>query len=152
MTPARISAIVVADRTAWVEAMVAGIRALPLESFEAFSADPRTAAAAESYVRRALEGLLDLGRHVLAKGLGQPAAEYRDIARYLAERGVIGGADREQWLKMAGYRNRMVHFYAEVSRAELYEVCTQGLDDVERALAAIREWLGAHPELLDTAL
>jgi len=152
VTQARISASVVAERLAWIETMVAGIRALPLESIEAFEADSRTPAAAESYLRRALEALLDLGRHVLAKGFAQPAAEYRDIPRWLAEHGVIEAAATERWLKMAGYRNRMVHFYAEISRAELFEICATKQGDIESAVAAIRAWLAAHPDLIDISL
>ena len=75
MTPSLINAAVVADRMTWVTAMLDGIRALPLRSREEFDGDARNAAAAESYLRRALEALLDLGRHVLAKGFGQPAAD-----------------------------------------------------------------------------
>lgn len=152
MTPSRVSASVVAERIGWIDAMVAGIRALPLDSTEAFDADPRNSAAAESYVRRALEALLDLGRHVLAKAFGQPAAEYRDIPRYLAEYGVIDEADALRWLKMAGYRNRMVHFYAEISRAELFDICATKLGDVESAVLAVRAWMAVHPELVDTSL
>ena len=63
MTPSRISASVVAERIAWIGAMLAGVRALPLDSIESFDVDPRNLAASESYVRRALEALLDLGRH-----------------------------------------------------------------------------------------
>jgi uncharacterized protein YutE (UPF0331/DUF86 family) len=152
MTPSLVSASVVTERIAWIDATLAGIRALPLDSIEAFEADPRNAPAAESYVRRALEALLDLGRHVLAKGFGQPAAEYRDIPRYLAEHRVIDEADALRWLKMAGYRNRMVHFYAEVSRAELFDICATKLGDVESAVLAIRAWMSEHPEQVDTAL
>lgn len=152
MTPSRINAAVVAERVTWIVTMLTGIRALPLLSLEDFDADPRNAAAAESYLRRALEALLDLGRHVLAKGFGQPAAEYRDIPRYLAERGVIDGADAQCWLRMAGYRNRMVHFYAEILRVELYEICATKLGDVDLALNAVRTWMAAHPELIDESL
>lgn len=152
MTPSRLSAVVIAERIGWVESMLAGVRALPLESLDAFGGDPRTQAAAESYLRRALEALLDLGRHVLAKGFAQPAVEYRDIPRHLATRGIITDADVVAWLKMAGYRNRMVHVYAEVSQAELYEICVDRLGDIEAALAAMRRWIAAHPELLDSAL
>jgi uncharacterized protein YutE (UPF0331/DUF86 family) len=45
-------------------------------------------AAAESHLRRALEALLDLCRHVLAKGCGRAVAEHKDIARALIEVGV----------------------------------------------------------------
>lgn len=63
MTPSRLDARVVAERLPWIEEMIAGIRSLPLESQAAFVADARNVAAAESYLRRALEALLDLGRH-----------------------------------------------------------------------------------------
>ena len=40
MTPSRVSASVAAERIAWIDAMLAGIRSLPLDSMEAFEADP----------------------------------------------------------------------------------------------------------------
>ncbi|MEO7085720.1 MAG: DUF86 domain-containing protein [Gemmatimonadaceae bacterium] len=89
--------------------MLAGIRSLPLQSLDEFTTSPSTVAAAESYLRRALEALLDLGRHVLAKGFGQAVAEYKAIATALAEQGVLSAADAAQLVILAGYRNRMVH-------------------------------------------
>jgi hypothetical protein len=71
MTPSALSVRIVTARPAWVRTMVARVRALPLDTVEAFTADPRTPAAAESYLRRGLEALMDLGRHVLAKGFDQ---------------------------------------------------------------------------------
>ena len=59
---------IVAERAAWIEEMLRGVRALPLESYEQFIGDPRNVAAADSYVRRALEAVMDLGRDILAKG------------------------------------------------------------------------------------
>ena len=55
-------------------------------------------------------------------------------------------------LKLAGYRNRMVHFYAEVSPKELYEICVRQLDDVVTCGEAVRGWIAAHPEVVDQAL
>jgi uncharacterized protein YutE (UPF0331/DUF86 family) len=53
---------------------------------------------------------------------------------------------------MAGYRNRLVHFYDEVSVEELYEICTEGLDDIERVTVALERWLRDHPERIDREL
>lgn len=47
---------------------------------------------------------------------------------------------------MARYRNRMVHFYEEISPSELYEILTKERGDVEAVLAAILAWLTDHPE------
>ncbi len=82
--------------------------------------DPRNIAAAESYLRRALEALLDLGRHILAKGLGEGAVEYRQIALALRRAGVVDEAQGALLHDMAGYRNRLTHFYDEVTAAELF--------------------------------
>jgi hypothetical protein len=56
--------------------MIADIRSLPIDALETFKADPRTPAAAESYLRRGLEALLDLGCQILAKGFGRAPADY----------------------------------------------------------------------------
>jgi uncharacterized protein YutE (UPF0331/DUF86 family) len=137
VTPAEIDPRIVAERSAWVREMISSIRLLPLESLEAFEQDPRNAAAAESYLRRALEGLLDLGRHILAKGYGRAAAEYKDIAIGLMDVGVLDSARGARLREMAGYRNRLVHFYQQVDHTELFELCAQRLDDVENTLDAI---------------
>jgi len=71
VTATGIKEKVVAQRIAWIEEMVRAVAGLPLDSLERFVADPRNVAAADSYVRRALEALLDLGRHILAKGFGR---------------------------------------------------------------------------------
>lgn len=152
MTPSRLDARVVVERLAWVEQMIAGIRALPLESQAAFVADVRNVAAAESYLRRALEALLDLGRHVLAKGFGQPVAEYKEIPRHLQRLAIIDDAGATRMTTLAGYRNRMVHFYAEVSTAELYDICARQLGDVVSCAEALRAWIAAHPDQVDQAL
>ena len=70
MTPDRLSRKVVTERSDWVTEMLERIKALPLESLEDFGSDQRNVDAAESCLRRALEALLDLGRHTLAKGFG----------------------------------------------------------------------------------
>ncbi len=78
MTPGKVRAATILQKSARVNAMLLGIQSLPLGTFKEFTGDPRNPAAAESYLRRALEGLLDLARHILAKGMGQAPAEYKE--------------------------------------------------------------------------
>ena len=145
MSPGLISGIIVADKLAAVRRMVDGIRSLPLDDLAAFTADPRMVAAGDSYLRRALEAILDLGRHILAKGFGRAPAEYAEIARQLGEAGVLDPARSARLVVMARYRNRMVHFYDEISDEELYGILSRELRDVEELVAAITNWLKAHP-------
>jgi uncharacterized protein YutE (UPF0331/DUF86 family) len=146
MSPGQISRVVVADKVALVRRMLDGIRTLPLADLAAFTSDARMVAAGDSYLRRALEGLLDLARHLLAKGFGRAPAEYAEVARQLGEVGVVSAALAERLGIMARYRNRMVHFYDEITDRELFEILTRDLGDVETVLSAILDWLAAHAD------
>ena len=143
---------VVASKVAVVREMIAAAGTLPLESREAFLEDPRMVAAGESFLRRALESLLDLGRHILAKGLGMPVAEYREIGRQLGKHGVLDTDRAALLVEMGGYRNRLTHFYDEVTPEELHELLATRLGDIKSVLDSLLQWLRDHPEKVDTSL
>jgi uncharacterized protein YutE (UPF0331/DUF86 family) len=75
--------------------------------------------------------------------------EYKDVAKGLAEVGVLDKEKAMALRTLAGYRNRLVHFYHEISTRELYEICSGQLGDVETLLAAIVHWIAAHPDRID---
>lgn len=145
LSPTFIDGRVLADKIAVIDRMLADLRALPVDDLDAFVEDSRTPAAAESYLRRALEALMDLGRHLLAKGFGLPVDEYAAIADRLREVGMLDPQETSRLREMAKYRNRMVHFYAEITQPELYDIITQNLDDFGLILGAINRWLAQHP-------
>ena len=152
MTPSRLRAKVIAERIAWINRMLADLRRLPLDSYDTFRSDPRNIAAAESYLRRALEALLDLGRHVLAKGFGLAVVEYKDVAINLVQFSVLDQKKGDLLRELAGYRNRLVHFYHEVSDQELYEISTARLNDIEMLLTTMTDWMKSHPDMIDQSL
>jgi uncharacterized protein YutE (UPF0331/DUF86 family) len=152
MVPGKISKRVVSDRLAWVDRMLSEIRALPLESKPTFMQDTRNIWAAESCLRRALEALFDMGRHIAAKGFGEAVTEYKEIASTLNRRNVISASDLELMKQLAGYRNRLVHFYHDVSADELFEICASHLGDVEQVVNALRSWLANNPGIMDETL
>ncbi len=141
MTKGNISDAVISQKALWVRRMVAALRELPLQNRQEFLGDPRNVAAAESYLRRALEALFDIGRHILAKGFALPTSEYKEISEGLYERKILGAEAKELLKRMAGYRNRLVHFYHEVGPEELYEVCTLHLEEVTALLDTLLKWL-----------
>jgi uncharacterized protein YutE (UPF0331/DUF86 family) len=53
---------------------------------------------------------------------------------------------------LAGYQNRLVHFYHEVFAEELYEVCAHRLGDLEAIADAYRRWVKEHPEKIESGL
>ena len=89
MTPTKIRAAVVAERISWVRKMIQSVEALPTDSYDEFVGDPRNVASAESYLRRGIEALLDLGRHILAKGFAVAVTEYKEIGTSLAKERIL---------------------------------------------------------------
>lgn len=79
-------------------------------------------------------------------------SEYKEIATALGSQGVLSSEEADLLRVLAGYRNRLVHFYHKVGPEELYEVCAVRLSDLERIAEAYRRWLRVHPERLDEAL
>ena len=152
MMPMLISGRVVTDRLDWAVRMMATIRSLPLDDREAFLADSRNIWTADACLRRALEAIFDLGRHILVKGFGVASGEYKEVASALYRCDVLNSGEAETLRVLAGYRNRLVHFYHEVSAEELYSVSKNALQDVEQIVVAYRRWLQAHPEKIDKTL
>ena len=152
MVPGLVSQKIVSAKLNVISDMVGSVESLPLASENEFTRDPHMVAAGESYLRRALEALLDLGRHVLAKGFGSPVAEYAAIADQLRAKGVVPSDLAVRLKLMAGYRNRLVHEYDVVTPSELYTILTAKISDVVAVSDAIRRWLAENPERVDRSL
>jgi len=141
MVPENINGDVVTQRASWVFEMINSLKELPIENKAEFLRNKHHVAAAESYLRRSLEALFDIGRHILAKKFAYPAAEYKEIAKGLSDKKVIVGDQVELMRKMAGYRNRMVHFYHEITPEELHEICVNHLDEIKLLLDRLLQWI-----------
>ncbi len=101
---------------------------------------------AQFYLRRALEGVFHIGNHILSRIPGGRVTEYKAIAIRLGEVGVVPVEFANKRLKaMAGYRNRLTHFYADVKPEEMRQILRLNLDDFEKFAAAIKALL-EHPE------
>lgn len=125
------------DRLGFINGALAKLKRLSLYSEEDFLKDDRPAIA-ESYLRRVLEAIFDIGRHIIAKIAGKGIVEYKEIARALGDKGVISKDCSKSLLLMAGYRNRLIHFYHEVGDRELYNILKENLTDIEGFIKEIK--------------
>ena len=100
-------------------------------SKEGYLSDERNSAAVESFLRRCLETIFDIGRHILSKSYSFKSLECKEMAKELGKKGIVSKEYSETLLKMAGYRNRMVHFYNEITDGELYTIVKKALCDIE---------------------
>jgi len=141
MTPGKVNLNIVSQRATWIKEMIEALQELPVQNKQKFLSNKHTIAAAESYLRRSLEALFDIGRHILARRLGAPVTEYKEIAQSLLERKILQKKEADTLRHMAGYRNRMVHFYHEISPEELQEICAHHLDDINTLLNKLLDWV-----------
>jgi uncharacterized protein YutE (UPF0331/DUF86 family) len=138
MTRGQVDLKVVGDRLAIVASCLEDLSCLPASTVEEFRSDRRNPAAAESLIRRAIEALCDTARHLLSRGFGHGALEYREVADLAGRKGLVqDGALRERFIAIAGFRNRLTHFYDRVTTEELRGVLAHDLPD----LAALAEEL-----------
>lgn len=143
MTAGDINLKVVTDRLAYLEQCLTALRNLPADSFEEFGSDARNPATAESFLRRGIESLIDVTRHLLARGYALAPLEYREVARHAAEKGLVDDPDlARRFEQIAGFRNRLTHFYSDVTDEELFGIVTRQLDDLAAIATALRQSAG----------
>jgi uncharacterized protein YutE (UPF0331/DUF86 family) len=143
MTGGEINLKVVSDSLELIAVCLRDLRALPQSSLAEFLADRRNPAAAESLLRRAIQAFFDLLRHILARAYGQGVLEYKELARVAAKSGLIRDVHlAEVALQIAGFRNRLVHFYQEITAEEMYSILRSDLEDLERLAEELRQAAG----------
>jgi len=86
---------------------------IPLKEFS--SGDPYKLA--QYHLHRALEGVFHVAAHLLSRlPGGSGGSTYKEMVRLLGENKIVESEFATKNLqKMAGYRNRLVHFYGEIA-------------------------------------
>jgi len=116
------------------------LKQLAAERREQFIADPVKRGAAERLLQVSIEICLDVGHHLIG-GLGLPRpSEYRDVFRILGERGIVTPEFAARLEKMAGFRNRLVHVYAEIDAEQVYDYLQndrKDFDEFARVIASV---------------
>lgn len=97
-------------------------------------------------------GALRSGQAYRGEKIREAVTEYKEIASALQRRGVVSAEEMKLMQKFAGYRNRLVHFYHDVSAEELYEICASRLGDIEKITDTLRAWIKNHQSDLDETL
>ncbi|MBI3599088.1 MAG: DUF86 domain-containing protein [Nitrospinae bacterium] len=101
---------------------------------------------AQFHLHRSLEGVFHIGAHILSRIPGGQVSEYKEMAMKLGEYNIVDRDFANTTLKnMAGYRNRIVHFYAEISPEEIYRIINNNLGDFDIFLKGVKRVLG-NPE------
>lgn len=150
MTSVPLNRTVLLNRLAEIERDLTDLmklRHVPLKTFT----HGHHFAVAEHHLRRALEAVFDAGNHILSRlplAPSQRPETYKALALAMGRYKVVPKAYAEgPLLAMAGYRNRMVHFYDEITPAELHGIVRNHLGDLEAFAKALHDII-RHPRRL----
>lgn len=95
-------------------------------------------------LHRILEGMFNIGNHILSRipGAVKDITTYRNIAEQLGNYKIVPQSyARDVFIKIAGYRNRLVHGYADIDPHETYKLIKHNLEDIEKYLSYIKKVL-----------
>lgn len=136
---------VVMVRVSGIEGEIVELQKIATEPFDTFSVGTGYKLA-QYHLHRALEGVFHIAGHVLARIPGGQVTQYSEMARKLGEVGMLPkGFAEGKLVTMAKYRNRLVHFYAQITPEELYGVLQKDLGDFVIFLTGVKNLL-EHPE------
>ena len=133
----------VRERLALVRTHLAVLGATAALPRDRFLADRKEQWAAAYALQTTVQALLDAGAHILSGRFKESPREYGEIVPQLVRHGVIDAPLGERLLKVAGFRNILVHEYAAVDYALVHEKLGQ-LDDLAAFAAALDGWLTAQ--------
>jgi len=110
-------------------------------TFDLYREDLLLRRAVERSLHVATEICLDIGRRIAAfEGFRYPENN-RDVFYVLSEEAILSKELLEVMLDLAGFRNFIVHQYAELDDFRVYEIIHENLDDFDDFAAAIAEYL-----------
>lgn len=96
-----------------------------------------------------MEAVFDIAGHIVSRypmAAGKRPSTYKGLALVLAEKGIVNeDFGKNILVQMAGYRNRMVHFYDEITPQEMYDILKNHIADINTFASAIVELL-KNPE------
>jgi len=141
MTKIKIDKQVVEEKIKLIEMHLQRLKKMRDLSSGQFALPDNFAIAAYN-LRGALQATFNICAHILARIPGVRAIEYKEMAIEMGKQKIVPMDFAENQLyKMAGYRNRLTHFYFEITPKEMYEIIQHNLGDFDIFLKYIKKLL-----------
>jgi uncharacterized protein YutE (UPF0331/DUF86 family) len=103
-----------------------------------FSADPHRIASAKYNLIVAIEAVIDICNHFISKNGYRVPEDYADTFLVLQENKLLPMEMLDSLMKMAKFRNRLVHLYWQIDLKQLFAILGENLNDFDIFL----EWMG----------
>lgn len=101
--------------------------------------------AAERYLQLSIESCINIGNRILSfeqmeHNIDIPET-YADIFKNMANIGIIEKEFSDRLIKMAKFRNRLVHVYWDLDSGQIYEIIRNNIDDFDKFLKATANYI-----------
>ncbi len=109
-------------------------------SIEEYRGDWKTQRIVERTLQIAIEACVDIASHVIADRALRVPATYGETFEVLGDARVLEPDLRDAMVRMAKFRNVIVHEYTRVDPAIVVRILNQHLDDLARFRSAVLGW------------
>jgi uncharacterized protein YutE (UPF0331/DUF86 family) len=109
---------------------------------EVYLSDWRAQRAVERTLQLAIEVCLDLAEHVIADRQLRVPESAADTFVSLRDAGLLDPALADSLVKMARFRNLLVHDYTRLDAGRVFDIASKDVDDVRRFAEAMRGLIG----------
>jgi len=127
----------VRERIQYIESSLARLETLRALPRETFLDDFRNVETAKHLLQTAIEAMMDIAGHIVARRRLPTPHEGAETFRRLGEAGLLPPERVQVYVQMVRFRNLVVHLYQEVDAERVYEILQSGLDDLRRFIAEV---------------
>ena len=108
-----------------------------------FLSDPDKIASAKYHFIVVIESSIDMCNHIISRNAYRVPEDYGDTFRVMREEGAFDTEFSEELVKMAKFRNRLVHLYWAIDDTRIYKILEGNLGDLYKfikLIAGFLEW------------
>jgi len=113
--------------------------------YEEFISDFRNIDSALHRFQTSIQALVDIGGYIIASlGLRAPSTS-GEVIDILVEHGLLNAAQRDRYISMIQFRNRIVHFYNDIDLKVLYQILQEEVVDIRELYRTLTLIIEGHP-------
>lgn len=136
----------IAARLSIIVDNVRKLKSLQTLTYDEFAGDVIIQDAVERQLQIAIQAAIDVGSMILAAESTQIPTTYKEIFAQMADIGVIPSDFSQKLMKMAGFRNVLVHLYTVIDTERVYQYMQSDLGDFELFVKYVGQYLADYTE------
>jgi uncharacterized protein YutE (UPF0331/DUF86 family) len=108
-------------------------------SLEEFKDDFRNTEAAKYLLQTSVEAMIDIANQLIARRKLKKPDRSAEAFEILADNDLLSAANKDKYIVMTKFRNRVVHLYTKVDEDEIYKILRNNLKDYRQFINEIAQ-------------